>query len=127
MQRWASSARLAHAWTPTATKREAQLVLCKCFDGQEFGAGLRALGLELAARGARGALAVFRLLCGSPRPQPEGDFDSMTGKFKILMYEAWLLWAWAQHFVAGICLLEDTCADWQICALLRQSFTTASG
>ena len=78
MQRWASSARLAHAWTPTATKREAQLVLCKCFDGQEFGAGLRALGLELAARGARGALAVFRLLCGSPRPQPDGDFDSMT-------------------------------------------------
>mmetsp|Transcript_8852 Transcript_8852/g.21131 ORF Transcript_8852/g.21131 Transcript_8852/m.21131 type:complete len:745 (-) Transcript_8852:140-2374(-) len=45
--------------------------LCK-----EFGAGLRALGLE---------------------PQPEGDFDTMTGKFKILMY-------------------EDTCADWQVCA-----------
>lgn len=45
--------------------------LCKA-----FGSGLRALGLE---------------------PQPEGDFDSLTGKFKIMMY-------------------EDTCADWQVCA-----------
>mmetsp|Transcript_10563 Transcript_10563/g.11604 ORF Transcript_10563/g.11604 Transcript_10563/m.11604 type:complete len:186 (+) Transcript_10563:81-638(+) len=35
--------------------------LCKA-----FGAGLRALGLE---------------------PQPEGDFNSLTGKFKIMMYE----------------------------------------
>jgi len=22
-----------------------------------------------------------------PRPQPEGEFDSLTGKFKIMMYE----------------------------------------
>ncbi|CAJ1362176.1 unnamed protein product [Effrenium voratum] len=45
--------------------------LCK-----EFGAGLRAMGFQ---------------------PQPEGDFDSLSGKFKILMY-------------------EETCADWQVCA-----------
>eukprot|EP00931_Biecheleriopsis_adriatica_P030553 TRINITY_DN18007_c0_g1_i1.p1 TRINITY_DN18007_c0_g1~~TRINITY_DN18007_c0_g1_i1.p1 ORF type:complete len:746 (+),score=178.46 TRINITY_DN18007_c0_g1_i1:83-2320(+) len=43
---------------------------------QAFGAGLRALGLE---------------------PQPQGDFDKLEGKFKILMY-------------------EETCADWQICS-----------
>jgi len=41
-----------------------------------FGAGLRALGVE---------------------PQPEGDFEALQGKFKILMY-------------------EDTCADWAACA-----------
>mmetsp|Transcript_46360 Transcript_46360/g.100815 ORF Transcript_46360/g.100815 Transcript_46360/m.100815 type:complete len:745 (-) Transcript_46360:100-2334(-) len=43
---------------------------------KKFGMGLRALGIE---------------------PQPEGDFDDLKGKFKILMY-------------------EDTCADWMICA-----------
>eukprot|EP00933_Yihiella_yeosuensis_P060658 TRINITY_DN63404_c0_g1_i1.p1 TRINITY_DN63404_c0_g1~~TRINITY_DN63404_c0_g1_i1.p1 ORF type:complete len:749 (-),score=196.52 TRINITY_DN63404_c0_g1_i1:92-2338(-) len=42
-----------------------------------FGSGLRGLGLS---------------------PQPQGDFDKLTGKFKILMY-------------------EDTCADWQVCAM----------
>lgn len=41
-----------------------------------FGSGLRALGME---------------------PQPDGDFDALEGKFKILMY-------------------EDTCADWMACA-----------
>mmetsp|Transcript_101424 Transcript_101424/g.316207 ORF Transcript_101424/g.316207 Transcript_101424/m.316207 type:complete len:751 (+) Transcript_101424:64-2316(+) len=41
-----------------------------------FGAGLRALGME---------------------PQPDGNFDDLEGKFKILMY-------------------EDTCADWTVCA-----------
>uniref|UniRef100_A0A7S4VNU1 AMP-dependent synthetase/ligase domain-containing protein n=1 Tax=Alexandrium monilatum TaxID=311494 RepID=A0A7S4VNU1_9DINO len=40
-----------------------------------FGAGLRALGME---------------------PQPEGNFDELEGKFKIMMY-------------------EDTCADWALC------------
>lgn len=42
-----------------------------------FGAGLRELGLT---------------------PQPQGDFDKLTGKFKILMY-------------------EETSAEWQICAM----------
>lgn len=40
-----------------------------------FGSGLRGLGVQ---------------------PQPQGDFDSLTGNFKILMY-------------------EDTCADWMVC------------
>lgn len=35
-------------------------------------------------------LGLSRILavCCSNRPQPEGDFDSLTGKFKIMMYEA---------------------------------------
>ena len=28
-----------------------------------------------------------RVLASRLRPQPEGDFDSLSGKFKILMYE----------------------------------------
>uniref|UniRef100_A0A7S1RFZ4 AMP-dependent synthetase/ligase domain-containing protein n=1 Tax=Alexandrium catenella TaxID=2925 RepID=A0A7S1RFZ4_ALECA len=53
-----------------------------------FGAGLRALGLE---------------------PQPDGDFDTLEGKFKILMY-------------------EDTCADWIVCAhgALSQALVVAT-
>mmetsp|Transcript_8270 Transcript_8270/g.17982 ORF Transcript_8270/g.17982 Transcript_8270/m.17982 type:complete len:749 (-) Transcript_8270:100-2346(-) len=41
-----------------------------------FGSGLRALGVD---------------------PQGQGDFNDLTGKFKILMY-------------------EDTCAEWMVCA-----------
>lgn len=40
-----------------------------------------------------------------PRPQPEGDFNSLTGKFKIMMYEDFksqILSAVAMHgFPAG--------------------------
>eukprot|EP00439_Symbiodinium_sp_Y106_P063442 s1682_g9.t2 len=74
----------AKVFGPTQWRTYAEMgKLCK-----EFGAGLRALGLE---------------------PQPDGDFDSMTGKFKILMY-------------------EDTCADWQICAYgaLTQNLVVAT-
>ena len=45
---------------------------------QDFGCGLRALGLECGA--------CQDVACAS-RPQPEGDFNSLKGKFKILMYE----------------------------------------
>ena len=92
---------------------------------QAFGAGLRALGLELGPRRSGEKPHVGPVELPAFRPQPEGDFNTLTGKFKIMMYEANNM---TLIFVKKNTTSQDTCADWQVCAHhWRVSFWLANG
>ena len=131
------------AWSPFP-----KLHCCWTEDVRRYNAGLFSI-LEFNFVWFSGNLRLSRILDDSSkrlcwelhiyaarkRPQPEGDFDSLTGKFKIMMYEAcvasleqpslfvfgpWRLWdnKFEIRQTRPLCVLtwQDTCADWQVCA-----------